>query len=242
MKSFKLVFSAALASILAACSSMEVDEADAYAENYPEDFSEALYMQIHPELVRIQRFDYVSEYNKNLSTVDGYDALKESDESAFLQMDTAVLHVMFTDPYVGGFTEEDGAFDWESGERDSVLRTYKLDTLSLSVGDSADLKNPKTIVLGLKADSAAQMFGSIEYNDDGTIKAIHGYSKCETTCSKEDTLDIEMSATNFIRKLSVGDTMSSILTSKDTHQIFEFLLLIFDLCLLYYSDKKKNCN
>ena len=74
MKNFKYLLSAvAVASALTACSSMDVDDEEALAGNFPEDFSDSVYLNLHPELVRVQRKEYVAAYNtKQADSVKAY--------------------------------------------------------------------------------------------------------------------------------------------------------------------------
>ena len=221
MKNFKLVFSTVAASLLAACSSMEVSEADAYAGNYPDDFTVAAYIQVHPELVRVQLADYVADYNSRVSaswTAAGsnVDSILAADEANFTG-NTEMLHKMMVDPMGAGYTEADWTRDWTSGERDSVLKIYRLDTLTLSVADSTDESVKQKIVLAIKVGDSTQKVGSVERDaESGAVTALHGYSKCDSVCSKEDTLDITMTPTMLIRKIGKGDTVSTLVSSKDT--------------------------
>ena len=60
---------------LTACSSLDVNEAEAIEGNYPDDFSAAEYMALHPELRSLQIRDYVKNYNKALElSSDAIDA------------------------------------------------------------------------------------------------------------------------------------------------------------------------
>ena len=86
---------------LAACSSLEVDEAEAISENFPEDFDGAVYMELHPELRSLQVRNYVADYNAGLSI--SADSVK-ADTAAFAA-DTAQLHQIYVDPNLGGYSE-----------------------------------------------------------------------------------------------------------------------------------------
>jgi hypothetical protein len=46
---------------MAACSSMEVDDDELYVENFPKDFADTVYMNLHPELASIQIKQYVKD-------------------------------------------------------------------------------------------------------------------------------------------------------------------------------------
>lgn len=91
---------------LAACSSMDVDDSEAVTENFPDDFSGAVYMELHPELVSLQVRNYIVNVNteaKDDSLLTA-EAIK-ADEEAFTA-DTAQLHKIYASPYYGGYGEE----------------------------------------------------------------------------------------------------------------------------------------
>ncbi|WP_288800357.1 hypothetical protein [uncultured Fibrobacter sp.] len=87
---------------LTACSSLDVNEAEAIEGNYPDDFSAAEYMALHPELRSLQIRDYVKNYNKALElSSDAIDA----DVEAF-SADSAALYRIFITPEYAGYSEE----------------------------------------------------------------------------------------------------------------------------------------
>ena len=88
---------------LAACSSMEVDEAEAISENFPEDFDGAVYMELHPELRSLQVRNYVADYNAGVKDLLPEDSVK-ADTAAF-SADTSLLHQIYTEPTLAGYTE-----------------------------------------------------------------------------------------------------------------------------------------
>ena len=56
---------------LAACSSLDVDDSEAFTENFPEDFDGAVYMELHPQLVSLQVRNYIVNYNADAKDADG---------------------------------------------------------------------------------------------------------------------------------------------------------------------------
>ena len=198
MKNFKLLFSAAVASALIGCSSMDVDDEEALAGNFPADFSDAAYIQLHPELVRVQIKDFVASYNSKLAdaakangTQAAFDSTKEADVAKYADS-TEMLHTIMVSTQLGGFTEADWEKDWAGGTKDSVFASEtKRDTLILAIDDSTDAAAPVVtlVYFGVKKGAVT---GKIDYAEDGTtITAVHGYKKCDkTACS--DTVDIEI--------------------------------------------------
>jgi hypothetical protein len=198
MKNFKLLFSAAVASALIGCSSMDVDDEEALAGNFPADFSDAAYIQLHPELVRVQIKDFVASYNSKLAdaakangTQAAFDSTKEADVAKYADS-TEMLHTIMVSTQLGGFTEADWEKDWAGGTKDSVFASEtKRDTLILAIDDSTDAAAPVVtlVYFGVKKGAVT---GKIDYAEDGTtITAVHGYKTCDkTACS--DTVDIEI--------------------------------------------------
>lgn len=132
MKNFKLLLSVAATAVMFGCSSMEVDEPEAYSENLPADFSYTEYLAIHPILRTLQIQDYVADIN---ATVDA--DTKTADIAAF-EKDTAELHKFYLDPYMGGYTEEEWVKDMSSGVKlDTVPDVVEKRYLNLTVVDSS---------------------------------------------------------------------------------------------------------
>ena len=198
MKNFKLLFSAAVASALIGCSSMDVDDEEALAGNFPADFSDAAYIQLHPELVRVQIKDFVASYNSKLAdaakangTQAAFDSTKEADVAKYADS-TEMLHTIMVSTQLGGFTEADWEKDWAGGTKDSVFASEtKRDTLALAIDDSTDADAPTVTIVNFGVKKGA-VTGKIDYAEDGvTITAVHGYRKCDkTACS--DSVDIEI--------------------------------------------------
>lgn len=120
----------AAAMFFAACSSMDVTDAEATAENYPRDFDAAVYAQLHPVLMSLQMRDYVADYNakyqKSVSK-DQFAADTAVDKASF-SSDTASLHVFYVSPRYVGYTEADWASLW-GGTSDSLYK-IRMDNLS----------------------------------------------------------------------------------------------------------------
>lgn len=89
---------------LAACSSMDIEDSEAIAENFPDDFSGAVYMELHPELVSLQIRNYIAGYNDEVKGSLTADAIAE-DAQAFVD-DTVQLRKIYANPQYGGFGDE----------------------------------------------------------------------------------------------------------------------------------------
>jgi hypothetical protein len=166
--SFKYLMLLAVAA-LTACSSMEVDEAEAVEENFPSDFVAAEYMELHPSLRSLQVRDYVDAYNDNLGLSKEE---IEADTAAFMA-DTAQLHKIYTEPTLGGYSEELWNESWESYYQDSIACITKEDTVVMKLDD---LVNDSVVTVYVE---------NITYDADGIITEIEGYKDSST----EATLD-----------------------------------------------------
>ena len=179
---------------LAACSSMEVDSDEAVAENFPADFVASEYVQLHPELVSLQVRDYVKDYNKSLDLDN--DAVT-ADTTAFMA-DTAKLHVIFTDPQLGGFDESIWIENWTDNvsEKDSCTIT-KIDTISVGLRDIA-------------GDSAVHVYkvDSLGYGEDNKLVYVRGLSDSSDASSKVD-YPIDAEKYKLEPKLIVKDTIQT---------------------------------
>lgn len=200
MKNFKLLLSAAATFAMVACSSMDVDSEEVLKENYPADFVAEEYVQLHPELVRLQRADYVKAYNAKLeaaakaggdSAKAAYAAMMAKDDSLFGALDTAILHKMMVDPQIGGFSEEDWALDWETVVRDSLTAITTKDTLSLSFRDKIDTTIIQKVIL--KKDKDDEIGGKITYDAEGSIVSVFGFvGKEAVEMSELDVSEMEL--------------------------------------------------
>ena len=92
---------------LAACSSLDVDDSEAFTENFPEDFDGAVYMELHPQLVSLQVRNYIVNYNADAKDADSLITAETvvADSLEFIA-DTAQLHKIYASPYYGGYGEE----------------------------------------------------------------------------------------------------------------------------------------
>lgn len=95
-----LLFIACIAPLMfvVACSSMKVDDSDSTEENYPADFSVAVYSEMYPGIAMLQVRDSIAAYNKTLAANDTV-VIDTADAVTFLA-DTAVGHIIFTE-FVG---------------------------------------------------------------------------------------------------------------------------------------------
>ena len=116
-----LISFAALA--FAACSSMDIDDAETVSENFPEDFDDAVYMELHPELVSMQVRNYIADYNASVKESLVPDSII-ADSNAF-SADTALLHQIFATPCYGGYGETRWADAWAPVITDSLVCQLK---------------------------------------------------------------------------------------------------------------------
>lgn len=184
MKNYKLLFSVAVAAAMFGCSSMEVDDDEAYSENLPKDFSYAEYMAIHPTLRYLQIKDYVTDHNAAVKEAAG-EAFAESKaaDSAAFDADVEMLHNLYVDPYIGGYTEEEWTVDMSAGTKDSLVPQTQLHYLNLTVIDSTvDPATINKLVIGTW-DNTAKTYtaiGKVEVDEDGNITKVSGNNDAET--------------------------------------------------------------
>ena len=177
MKNFKILFSIAIASALVGCSSMAVDEDEALAGNLPADFDVNEYRSLHPELERLQRRDYIANYNAALQSAAGADfsAIKAADEAAF-ESDTAAMHKILVT--YAGYTEEQWSLPLQPTVKDSIIYEPRIDTVALGVKakDNADGKFEK-IFLCNEGENRA-----ITYTES-VIASVIGYADRDSSCT-----------------------------------------------------------
>lgn len=150
---------------LTACSSMEVDEDEVFAENFPKDFVDSVYMQVHPELRSLQIKDYVKSYNDSLSTSSGsdFDEKKQKDIDAF-NANVEQLHEIFVNPYYMGYSEK----VWE----DNMSEKHED---SLACQTTVDYKS---VLVVSGSDTARIVIDSIKF-DAGNFKTVYGYDSAD---------------------------------------------------------------
>lgn len=152
---------------LTACSSMEINDAEALSENYPSDFDAAVYLELHPVLMTMQILDYIKAENavfKKTLSADSYNAKVTEDSTAFLA-DTASLHKLYVNPRYYGETEEKWVNFWVD-KVDTIVDTIyvtKVAEVKLDSLDSAGavLSSVKIYVDSVVMDSAGTMFTEI---------------------------------------------------------------------------------
>lgn len=198
MKYIRLYLTSLVAAFMAACSSMEVDENELYSENFPKDFSDSVYMQLHPELRSIQIRNYVKARNTRLKdslSADAYQTLYDADTTAFYG-DTAKLHEIFVDPMCLNFTEDDWADVWmeivspditckQKYTFKEVFLDFGTDTTKVFVDSvKTDEGGNFTFIYGKKGDAtaASQEFAigeTIKYVNQGAV--LDSTEICDTT-------------------------------------------------------------
>ena len=188
--SFKYLMLLAVAA-LTACSSMEVDEAEAVEENFPSDFVAAEYMELHPSLRSLQVRDYVDAYNDNLGLSKEE---IEADTTAFMA-DTAQLHKIYTEPTLGGYSEELWEESWESYYEDSTSCIIETDTVSMKLDD---LVNNQVLTVYVE---------SITYDAEGVITEIQGYEDSAKTSAVTHVISTDLTVAKR-GTVTVPDTIS----------------------------------
>ena len=188
--SFKYLMLLAVAA-LTACSSMEVDEAEAVEENFPSDFVAAEYMELHPSLRSLQVRDYVDAYNDNLGLSKEE---IEADTAAFMA-DTAQLHKIYTEPTLGGYSEELWNESWESYYEDSTSCIIETDTVSMKLDD---LVNDQVLTVYVE---------SITYDAEGVITEIQGYEDSAKTSAVTHVISTDLTVAKR-GTVTVPDTIS----------------------------------
>lgn len=136
-----LVVAAAL--VFAACSSMDISEAEATAEYYPEGFDVTVYAQLNPVLISLQIRDFVKSANSLTISAEEVAADKEA-----FSADTASLHVIYVSPRYAGYSEEDWINLW-TNTADSIV-TKKISSMT-------ELFNIKSVRDDLKTLDAIQI-------------------------------------------------------------------------------------
>lgn len=192
MKNYKLLFSVAVAAAMFGCSSMEVDDDEAYSENLPTDFSYAEYMAIHPTLRYLQIKDVVTARNDAFkeSSGEGFNDAKAADEAAF-EANVENLHGLYVDPFVGGYTEEEWAIDMSAGTKDSLIYNTVDHYLNITVVDNA---LPVKLVIG-EWDNTTKTytgFGVVEKDSSGAIVKVSGNNAEGTLVEYEIAGDISI--------------------------------------------------
>lgn len=137
MKNFKSLFSAvAVAATLIGCSSLEVEDDASVVENFPEDFSKAEYMELHP----ILRYFQIKEYIKGDQAygIDGYNTkLKQKytaeSESAYARRKAELQAAAVSNPGITAAEIDAGA----AAARDSVMNYYNNTVVAADEADFA---------------------------------------------------------------------------------------------------------
>lgn len=98
----KLISLALLGSLaaLSACSSMDVDDKDAVADNYPADFQRSEYVAMHRDLQVVQVRDSITRYNDAFRAAYKLEhgvAYPQSEDVATLYSDSAAVFGLFSE-------------------------------------------------------------------------------------------------------------------------------------------------
>ena len=185
MKNFKLLLSFAVATALMGCSSMEVEEAEALTGNVPADFDVNEYISLHPELLRIQVKEYVTNYNDKVRKAaeaagEAYAAaFKDSVIADSLSFITNEAQIRAIARDYAGYNRESDSLSWEASllptTVDSIITEKRIDTLAVGVRGNTD---PDTTY------KKVYVCGNIKYAADGVaIDTIVAYAQLDSTCS-----------------------------------------------------------
>lgn len=218
---------------MVACSSMDVDSAEALEENFPADFDHATYMQLYPQLVSLQVRDYVSSHNASVKGSLTSEQIT-ADNDAFLA-DTAQLHKIYANPNLGGFTETLWEGIWSSTEdkktkcasKFTVLNLQKIVVDSTGAADTVAVKlfDPITVTpegAGV-ADSITAVSGVVDttkgdvesFTMGDSLWVMSGKnmgttavdsSKCVTTIDTIPSAGIPTLTSNFLKNFNFVDT------------------------------------
>lgn len=193
------------AAALAACSSMDLSDAEALSENFPRDFNTAEYVSLHPNLHSVEIINYVSDYNNKLkdSLGDAYTELMTNDNIAFIgdtaagvMGDTATIHKILVDTRLGGYSEQQWNDIWLS-----TVKT-KSDTVWDKRMVSCQLK-PLSTDSGVVAKSVTVVIDSVVRDSAGKLLTIVG--KVDTT-GESQVFDLTDSSYTFIQQSGKYDS------------------------------------
>lgn len=168
---------------LVGCSSMEVNDVDAVAENYPSDFDGSVYLQLHPVLLTMQIQDYVADRNAKLKAsmdADAYKALVAEDSLAFVQ-DTASLRRFYTSSRYADFPQEKWDSLWIEKQDTNVIEVKETVITKVTL-DSLDSAGTAYAQLPIYVDSVA-------FDTAGMIQTVYG--KLDTT-EEAEAIEVEI--------------------------------------------------
>ena len=194
MKHLYLCVTALIAGIMVACSSMEVDEQEQYVENYPEDFVDTVYMELHPVLRSMQIKMFVKSHNDSLMekmSSESFQKMMTKDTAAFMA-DTSTLHALFVDPYVLNSTEDDWNELWQPTTSLDIVceKTTSFREMNLIVGK----------------DTTKIFVDSVTYKSKTMMKAVYGKTDTVGAPSKEYVL---CDTIKYYNKGAVMDTIET---------------------------------
>lgn len=172
------------------CSSLDVNSAESLEENYPADFSAAVYMNMYPGLRSLQIQDFVKAHNDavaiNAETL-------AADTTAFMA-DTASLHQIYVNPFYAGYSEELWLEDWTSGEIPSDKRRQ------LKKFNFNDAPNDLEILGAVPVDTTAIRLQYVLY---GQAKGL-AYRLCNDS-EKTNPIQMEADSASFATKHYCAD-------------------------------------
>jgi len=163
MKKFHQYIVILAAAALTACSSLEVDESEEYSENFPADFVDSVYMELHPVLRSAQIADYVKERNaafKDSLGAEKYKEKSEADMEKFLA-DTVQLRKIYTDPYLVGFSDDYWEEEWGDVEEKKIT--------------TKTIKEYKAVLVYKGTDTTKVFLDSTVFDENGNFKTLYGY-------------------------------------------------------------------
>lgn len=181
MKKFHQYIVIMAAAALTACSSLDVDESEEYSENFPADFVDSVYMEIHPYLRAAQIKDYVKERNDAFKASMDADAFKKKSEADLekFQADSAQMKEIYMDPFMVGFSED----HW-----DEELSDVEEPEISCS-----STKDYKSLLIVKGTDTAKVFVDKVKFTEDGNFDTVTGYTDPETKVSQDYVIGTEYS-------------------------------------------------
>lgn len=179
---------------LTACSSMEINDVEAVAENYPSDFDAKVYLELHPVLLTLQILNYVSAENdvyKSSMSAEAYAAKVTEDSLAFVR-DTASVHRFFVSPRYAAYSEEKWDSVWIE-KQDTIVTPIDINKVVRVTLDTLDSA-------GATTGSQLIYVDSLVLDTTGLICEIFG--KLDTAATEVSKIEVDNVTTKVNNKLT----------------------------------------
>jgi hypothetical protein len=165
---------------LMACSSMEVNDAEAVSDNYPSDFNASVYLELHPLLQTMQIMDYVKDKNAQFKASMDANTFKTKaveDSIAFIG-DTATVHRFYVSPRYVAYPEEKWDSLWIERQDTTVKKIpiTKISQITLDTLDSAgttvgsQVVYVDSLVMDSTGDQISEVYGKLDTAETETKK------------------------------------------------------------------------